>query len=61
MKILLINYTDSRGGAANAAFQLVTTLNEYGYYAKLGVVEKTSNSSYVFDTIGNTCYRTHGK
>lgn len=49
MKILLINYTDSGGGAANAAFQLVTTLNEYGYYAKLGVVEKTSNSSYVFE------------
>ena len=48
MKILLINYTDSGGGAANAAFQLVTTLNEYGYSAKLGVVEKTSISPYVF-------------
>ena len=49
MKILLINYTDSGGGAAIAALNLVTTLNEHGCYARLGVFDKKSNSQYVFE------------
>ena len=40
MKILLLNYTDAGGGAANGALLLTEALNEYGIDAKLGVVEK---------------------
>lgn len=49
MKILLINYTDTGGGAAIAALRIVTALNENGIYARLGVTEKKSSSPYVFE------------
>ena len=48
MKILLINFSDSKGGAAVAAVRLVTALNEYGVYARLGVPHKETDSPYVF-------------
>ena len=47
MKILLLNYTDAGGGAANGALLLTEALNEYGIDAKLGVVEKKTASRYV--------------
>lgn len=47
MKILLLNYTDAGGGAANGALLLTEALNEYGIDAKLGVVEKKTASKYV--------------
>lgn len=49
MKILLINFSDVGGGAAMAAIRLVTTLNEKGVYARLGVPEKKSSNPYVFE------------
>ena len=49
MKILLVNFTDSGGGAATAALRLVTALNENGIYARLGVVNKQTNCSYVIE------------
>ena len=49
MKILLINFSDVGGGAAMAAIRLVTTLNEKGIYARLGVPEKKSSNPYVFE------------
>ncbi|MGN0739619.1 MAG: glycosyltransferase [Treponema sp.] len=47
MKILLVNFADSGGGAAMAAIRLVTALNEHGVYARLGVSEKKSANPYV--------------
>ena len=47
MKVLLINYTDSGGGAAIAASRLVTALNKYGIYARLGVRRKETSNPYV--------------
>jgi len=47
MKILLINFTDAGGGAAMAALRLVISLNEHGFYARLGVQEKQSANPYV--------------
>ncbi len=49
MKILLINFTDTGGGAAMAAVRLVTALNEHGIYARLGVPQKKSACPYVFE------------
>lgn len=49
MKILLLNYTDAGGGAANGAFLLTQALNEYGIAATLGVVEKKTYSNYVVE------------
>ena len=48
MKILLINYSDTGGGAAMAAVRLVNALNENGVYARLGVLKKSSANPYVF-------------
>lgn len=48
MKILLINYSDTGGGAAMAAVRLVNALNENGVYARLGVLKKSSSNPYVF-------------
>ena len=48
MKVLLINFADTGGGAAMAAVRLVTALNEYGIYARLGVSEKKSANPYIF-------------
>lgn len=47
MKILLINFADTGGGAAQAAVRLVTSLNTHGVYARLGVSEKRSANPYV--------------
>ena len=49
MKILLINKTDTGGGAAIAALRLVSELNEHGIYARLGVTDKRTCSPYVFE------------
>ncbi|MCR4939969.1 MAG: glycosyltransferase [Treponemataceae bacterium] len=48
MKILLINHTDSGGGAAIAALRITTALNNHGIYARLGVAEKNTDSPFVF-------------
>jgi glycosyltransferase involved in cell wall biosynthesis len=49
VKILLLNYTDSGGGAAIAAYRLLTALKAHGVDATLGVVEKkTADSSVIF-------------
>jgi glycosyltransferase involved in cell wall biosynthesis len=48
LKILLLNYTDSGGGAAIAAFRLFSTLREHGIDAYLGVIDKkTAETSIV--------------
>lgn len=47
MKILLINHSDSGGGAAIGAFRLVNGLNKAGIQALLGVTEKNSASPFV--------------
>lgn len=47
MKILLLNYTDTGGGAAIAAYRLTKSLVEHGAEAVLGVVEKKSTDDFV--------------
>lgn len=47
MKILLINYTDSGGGAAAASYSLLVSLRSIGISAYLGVVKKQTNHQYV--------------
>jgi glycosyltransferase involved in cell wall biosynthesis len=42
LKVLLLNYADSGGGAAIAAFRLFKALRKYGYEADFGVVDKKS-------------------
>ena len=49
MKVLLINFKDSGGGAAIAAMRLVQALNEAGVDAILAVPEKTCSSPYVME------------
>ena len=49
MKILLLNYTDAGGGAANGALLLTQALNEHGIDATLGVVKKKTYSNYVVE------------
>ena len=49
MKILLINFTDAGGGAATAALRLTTALNDAGVYARLGVRDKKTSSTYVIE------------
>ncbi len=49
MKILLINFTDAGGGAATAALRLTIALNNAGIYARLGVGDKKTSSSYVIE------------
>lgn len=47
MKILLLNYTDGGGGAANAALLLAQQLNINGIDTTLGVIKKQSNFKFV--------------
>ncbi|MHC6204333.1 glycosyltransferase [Breznakiellaceae bacterium SP9] len=47
MKILLLNFTDSGGGAAIAAARLFRKLRENNIDATLGVVEKTTNEENI--------------
>ena len=64
MKVLLINFTDSGGGAAIAAVRLVNELNKHGIYARLGVEEKKTASPYVFELPKKThslIYKVHLK
>ncbi len=49
MKVLLINFKDSGGGAAIASLRLVQALNEAGVEARLAVPRKTSDSPYVIE------------
>ena len=49
MKILLINFSDTGGGAAMASVRLVNALNENGIYARLGVLKKSTANPYVFN------------
>ena len=49
MKILLVNFADTGGGAALASLRLVESLNAHGVYARLGVPKKKSASPYVFE------------
>lgn len=47
MKILLLNYTDSYGGAALAAYRLAHALHSTGYDVTLGVLDKQNPSPLV--------------
>jgi len=49
MKILLIGYSDAGGGAAIAAKRLLGAMVKNGVNVKMGVVEKRTNSPYVFE------------
>ncbi|MBQ3671867.1 MAG: glycosyltransferase [Treponema sp.] len=49
MKILVLNYNDSFGGAAIAAYKLTQALNAHGIKADLGVVEKQQADDFVFE------------
>ena|GEM_PF-641433 len=49
MKVLLINFKDSGGGAAIASMRLVQALNEAGIEAVLAVPRKTCDSPYVIE------------
>lgn len=51
MKILLLNYSDSGGGAAIAAFRLLRALRQDGIDADLGVVEKKTAETSVISLI----------
>ncbi|GBU25053.1 glycosyl transferase [Fibrobacteria bacterium R8-3-H12] len=48
MRILLISYSDAVGGAFIAAKRLLDAMVKNGVNAKMGVVEKLTNSPYVF-------------
>lgn len=47
MKILLVNYSDSDGGAARAAFRLLTALRKFNIDVKLLVVDKNTDDDDV--------------
>ena len=47
MKILLLNYHDSGGGAANAAERLLSALRQYNIDVTIGVVKKTKYNNDV--------------
>lgn len=47
MKVLLLNYIDSGGGAAQASVRLARQLKKQGINVTLGVTQKTTNLSYV--------------
>lgn len=49
MKVLLINTTDTGGGAAIAAVRILNSLNKNGIYARLGVEIKNSNNPNIFE------------
>lgn len=49
MKILIINYTDAGGGAANAAYRFAEVLHRNGIEVTLGVVQKKSEASFVVE------------
>lgn len=57
MKILLINTSDIRGGAAIAAFRLMNALNANGQQAKMMVREKLSDNDNVVQVGGNLANR----
>lgn len=48
MRILLINSSDTGGGASIAALRLLNALNNHGYYARMGVVSKETENPNVF-------------
>ncbi len=47
MKILQINYSDNKGGAAKAAFRLNQSLNDNGISSKLLVLDKNINNDFI--------------
>jgi len=49
MKILIISYSDTVGGAFIAAKRLLDAMVKNGVNVKMGVVEKLTNSPYVFE------------
>jgi len=49
MKILLISYSDAVGGAFIGAKRLLDAMVKNGVNVKMGVVEKLTNSPYVFE------------
>ena len=57
MKILLINRSDLRGGAAIAAFRLMNALNANGQQAKMMVQEKLSDNDNVVQLGSNLTNR----
>jgi len=54
MKILIISYTDAGGGAFIAAKRILDALVKSGVDVKMGVVEKRTNSPYVFELPKNS-------
>lgn len=56
MKILLVNTSDLKGGAAIAAYRLMKTLNANGASAKMMVAEKLSDDKNVIQ-VGDTFQR----
>ncbi|MFA6660745.1 MAG: glycosyl transferase, partial [Bacilli bacterium] len=57
MKILIINTSDIRGGAAIAAFRLMQGLNANGHQAKMMVREKLSDNDNVIRVGSNQANR----
>lgn len=47
MNILILNYTDTGGGAAIGAYRLAEALNNYGIKAILGVIKKQTDAPFV--------------
>lgn len=47
MKILLLNYSDTSGGAASAAYRLADALHSAGHTVTLGVLDKRTSSFFV--------------
>lgn len=47
MKILIVNFMDSGGGASLGAMRLLTALREHGVDAWMGVYEKQTKNPYV--------------
>lgn len=59
MKILLLNYTDSGGGAAIAAFGLFNVLRVHGVAAYLGVIERKSTNIAILSLKAGKRYNSH--
>ena len=55
MKLVIINKSDSRGGAAVVSFRLMKELRKKGVEASMLVAEKLT--SCVTDSTGKTCSR----
>ena len=55
MKILIVNITDSGGGAAKASYRLCKTLNDFGVRSDMYVKTKTVNDDFVKEIYNKGC------